>query len=102
MCQGCQTVKKTLERIGILYNEMDINDLSAKEAAQMITNLRISGWDGKIVYTPEGKPVLQAPILCTENAALWAAFILLDGKTVHPDVIDVLREMKIGKKKDEI
>jgi hypothetical protein len=94
LCQGCQIVKRCLEDIGIAFIEKDIRYLSQPEQAEIITNLRICNWDGKLEFDKDGHPILQAPILVTKDSALWSDFILPDGKNVRLEVLDVLKKMK--------
>lgn len=91
MCAGCQIVKKALERARVAFVEQDIRLLTESEIAGVVTDLRLCGWNEKLVYSTDGKPILQAPIVQNATGALWASFLLPDGQTLRKEFTDSFR-----------
>jgi hypothetical protein len=89
MCSGCMIVKDALERAKVAFTEKDIRMLTNDEIASTIVELRVCGWNEKLLFSAEGRPVLQAPIVLDGlGDALWASFLLQDGQTLRQEFID--------------
>ena len=89
-CQGCQIVKKAIQDAKVEFVERDIRTLTEREIVDVVADLRCCGWTEKLMVSAEGQPILQAPIVVNETGALWASFLLPDGKTVRQEFLDVL------------
>lgn len=90
LCSGCQIVKKAIQDAKVEFVERDIRSLAEREIIDVVADLRCCGWTEKLVCSVEGQPILQAPIVVNETGALWAGFLLPDGKTVRQEFLDVL------------
>lgn len=88
MCSGCQIIKKALETAKVAFEERDIRLLTDSEIVSVLTDLRVCGWNEKLMFSTEAKPILQAPIVWNETGALWASFLLPDGQTVRKEFLD--------------
>ena len=89
-CHGCQIVRKAIQDAKVAFRERDIRSLSNREIVDVVADLRLCGWNEKLMYSAEGNPILMAPIVWNPLGALWSSFLLPDGKTVRQEFLDVL------------
>jgi hypothetical protein len=89
-CQGCQIVKKAIQDANVAFRERDIRTLTEREIIDVVADLRCCGWTEKLIIGANGQPILEGPIVVNETGALWAGFLLPDGKTVRQEFLDVL------------
>jgi hypothetical protein len=94
MCQGCQIVKKAIQDANVAFQERDIRSLTEREIIAVVADLRCCGWTEKLIIGANGQPILEGPIVVNETGALWAGFLLPDGKTVRQEFLDVLYHSK--------